>query len=99
MRAVTRNGGFVIDGTKLFVANAHTADTLLVAVRSSDAGRPDAGISLLLVPGNAPGIEKTPLQTIVADRQFEVEFHHVEVSAEALLGQLHQGWPLIKQTD
>ena len=96
VRAVTRNGGFVIDGTKLFVANAHTADTLLVAVRSSDAGGPDAGISLLLVPGNAPGIEKTPLQTIAADRQFEVEFRHVEVGAEALLGQLHQGWPLIK---
>ena len=97
MRAVARNGGFVIDGTKLFVANAHTADTLLVAVRSSDAGGPDGGISLLLVPGNAPGIAKTPLQTIVADRQFEIEFRHVEV-AEALLGQLHQGWPLLKQS-
>src|SRR2546429_2303768 len=98
VRAVARNGGFVIDGAKLFVANAHTADTLLVAVRSSDAGGPAGGISLLLVPGNAPGIEKTPLQTIAADRQFEVEFRHVEVGAEALLGQLHQGWPLIKQT-
>ena len=98
VRAVARNGGFVIDGTKLFVANAHTADTLLVAVRSSDAGGPDGGISLLLVPGNAPGIAQTPLQTIAADRQFEIEFRHVEVGAEALLGQLHQGWPLLKQT-
>jgi alkylation response protein AidB-like acyl-CoA dehydrogenase len=98
VRAVTHNDGFVIDGTKLFVANAHTADTLLVAVRSSDAGGPDAGISLLLVPGNAPGIAQTPLQTIAADRQFEIEFRHVEVGAEALLGQLHQGWPLLKQS-
>src|SRR5262249_41126971 len=71
VRAAARNGGFVIDGTKLFVANAHTADTLLVAVRTSDAGGPAGGISLLLVPGDAPGIEKTPLQTIAADRQFE----------------------------
>jgi alkylation response protein AidB-like acyl-CoA dehydrogenase len=98
VRAVARNGGFVIDGTKLFVANAHTADTLLVAVRSSDVGGPEEGVSLLLVPGNAPGLEKTPLQTIAADRQFEVAFRHVEVGAEALLGQFHQGWPLLKQT-
>jgi alkylation response protein AidB-like acyl-CoA dehydrogenase len=95
---VARNGGFVIDGTKLFVANAHTADTLLVAVRTSDVGGPDSGISLLLVPGNTPGIELTPLQTIAADRQFEVEFRHVEVGAGALLGELHQGWPLLKKT-
>src|SRR5919202_1006578 len=98
VRAVARSGGFVVDGTKLFVANPHTADTLLVAVRSSDAGGPEGGMSLLLVPGDAPGIEKTPLQTIAADRQFEVEFRHVEVGAEALLGQPHQGWPLIKRT-
>src|SRR5207244_2272299 len=96
--AVARNEGFVIDGAKRSIANAHTADTRLVAVRSSDAGGPAGGISLLLVPGNAPGIEKTPLQTIAADRQFEVEFRHVEVGAEALLGQLNQGWGLIKQT-
>jgi alkylation response protein AidB-like acyl-CoA dehydrogenase len=98
VRAVAHNGGFVINGTKLFVTNAHTADTLLVAVRSSDAGGPAGGISLLLVPGNTPGVTKTPLQTIAADRQFEVEFRQVEVGAEALLGPLHEGWPLIKQT-
>jgi alkylation response protein AidB-like acyl-CoA dehydrogenase len=98
VRAAVRNGGFVIDGTKLFVANAHTADTLLVAVRTSDTGGPESGISLLLVPGNAPGITRTPLQTIAADRQFEVELRHVEVGAEALLGELHQGWSLLKQT-
>lgn len=98
VRATVHDGCLVIDGTKLFVANAHTADTLLVAVRTSDAGPPEHGISLLLVPGNAPGVEKTPLRTIAADRQFAVEFRHVEVGAEALLGELHQGWPLLKQT-
>jgi alkylation response protein AidB-like acyl-CoA dehydrogenase len=98
VRAAARNGGFVIDGTKLFVTNAQTADTLLVAVRTGDTGGPDSGISLLLVPGKAPGIDKTPLQTIAADRQFEVEFRHVEVGAGALLGELHQGWPLLKKT-
>lgn len=98
VRATERSGGFVINGTKLFVANAHTADTLLVAVRTNDAGGPEAGISLLLVPGKAAGVEITPLQTIASDRQFEVEFRNVEVGSDALVGGLHQGWPLIRKT-
>jgi alkylation response protein AidB-like acyl-CoA dehydrogenase len=98
VRAESRGGQFVINGTKLFVLNAHTADELLVAVRTRDSGSPEDGISLLLVPGNATGVEITPLQTIAADRQCEVELRHVEVGADALLGTLHAGWPLIKKT-
>jgi alkylation response protein AidB-like acyl-CoA dehydrogenase len=98
VRAATHQGGWVINGTKLFVPNAHTADVLLVAVRTSEDGTSEEGISLLLVPGNAPGVEKTPLHTIAADRQYEVEFRNVEVGADALLGELHHGWPLLKKT-
>ena len=98
MRADSRGGSFVLNGTKLFVLNAHTADALLVAVRTSDSGGPERGISLLFVPSNAAGVEITPLQTIASDRQCEVEFRNVEVGAEALLGPLHEGWPLIKKT-
>lgn len=98
VRADSRNGTFVINGTKLFVLNAHTADSLLVAVRTRDSGGPENGISLLLVPGKAPGVEVTPLHTIASDRQCEVEFRHVEVGADALVGKLNEGWPLIKKT-
>jgi alkylation response protein AidB-like acyl-CoA dehydrogenase len=98
VRAENRSGKFVINGTKLFVLNAHTADELLVAVRTRDTGGPENGISLLLVPGRASGVEITPLQTIASDRQFEVEFRNVEVGADALLGTLHEGWPLIRKT-
>ena len=98
VRAESRNGTFVINGTKLFVLNAHTADSLLVAVRTRDSGGPENGISLLLVPGKAAGVEVTPLHTIASDRQCEVEFRHVEVGADALVGTLNEGWPLIKKT-
>ncbi len=98
VRAEARNGGFVINGTKLFILNAHTADELLVAVRTNDAGGPEEGISLLLVPAATSGVSITPLSTIASDRQSEVEFQNVEVGADALLGNLNQGWPLIKKT-
>jgi alkylation response protein AidB-like acyl-CoA dehydrogenase len=98
VRAEAHSGGFVINGTKLFVLNAHTADALLVVVRTSDERGPENGISLLLVPGNASGVATTPLHTIASDRQCEVEFHNVEVGSDALVGDLHQAWPLIKKT-
>lgn len=98
VRAEARNGGYVINGTKLFVLNAHTADELLVAVRTSDDGGPESGISLLLVPSDASGVETTALSTIASDRQFEVTFTNVEVGADALVGELHQAWPIIKKT-
>ncbi|GIX46142.1 MAG: acyl-CoA dehydrogenase [Candidatus Tectimicrobiota bacterium] len=94
-RATPQGGGFVLNGTKLFVLNAHTADELLVAARTRDA---EPGISLLLVPRQTPGITVTPLATIASDRQFEVEFRNVEVGADALLGPLHEGWPIVRKT-
>jgi alkylation response protein AidB-like acyl-CoA dehydrogenase len=98
VRATASANGFVINGTKLFVANAHTAEVLLVAARTWDNGNAQNGISLLLVPGNAAGVEITPLQTIASDRQFEVEFRNVQVGSEALVGTLHQAWPVIRKT-
>lgn len=98
VRAEAHNGGYVINGTKLFVLNAHTVDELLVAVRTSDEGGPENGISLLLVPSNTSGVETTTLSTIASDRQFEVTFTNVEVGADALVGELHQAWPILKQT-
>ncbi len=97
-RAEARNGGFVINGAKLFVPNAHTADDFLVAVRTSDEGGPENGISLLLVPGNAAGLTTTALSTIASDRQFEVEFTNVEVGTDAVVGSLNQGWSIVKKT-
>ncbi len=98
VRAESRDDGFVINGTKLFVLNAHSADDFLVAVRTGDSGTPEDGISLLLVPASTAGITVTPLSTIASDRQFEVDFQNVEVGADALLGDLNQAWPVIKKT-
>ena len=90
---------FCDHGTKLFVANAHTGRYAAGGCAEQRRGADrKVALALLLVPGNAPGLAQTPLQTIAADRQFEIEFRHVEVGAEALLGQLHQGWPLLKQS-
>ena len=94
----TREGGaFRIDGAKLFVPQAHTADLLLVAARTTESADPAQGITLFLIPANAAGLTINPLATISADRQCEVILEGVQAPADAVLGAVDGGWPLIQR--
>ena len=94
----TREGGaFRIDGAKLFVPQAHTADRLLVAARTTESADPAQGITLFLIPANAAGLTINPLATISADRQCEVILAGVQAPAAAVLGAVDGGWPLIQR--
>ncbi len=84
---------YVLNGTKLFVTDAHVADLMIVVARSS--GKGEKGISLFLVDGKAEGISTTVLKTIAADKQCEVVFDNVQVPADALLGELGGGWEIM----
>ena len=64
MRRQGRGRLFVLNGTKLFVPDAHVADYMLVAARTKKGADPEDGITLLLVDSKSPGIEYTPLKTI-----------------------------------
>ena len=84
--------GFVINGAKLFVPNAHVSDYLVAAARTGDA---EEDVSLFILPANTPGVSQTLLKTIASDRQSEVTFNGVHVPRSALLGELNGGWPTI----
>ena len=84
--------GFVINGAKLFVPNAHVSDYLVAAARTGDA---DEDVSLFILPANTPGVSQTLLKTIASDRQSEVTFEGAHVPRSALLGELNGGWPTI----
>jgi alkylation response protein AidB-like acyl-CoA dehydrogenase len=89
-------GGFVLNGTKLFVPDAHLADVLVVAARSRDGSTMEDGISLFLVPKGTPGIEVKLLPSVDETRKLcEVRLANVALPATALLGELHQGWPVL----
>ena len=87
-------GGFVLSGTKLFVADAHLSDAVVVAVRTRDGSTMEDGVSLFLVPKGAAGFAVTLLPTIDETRKLcEVRLDNVAVPAAALLGEKHGGWP------
>jgi len=87
-------GGFVLSGTKLFVADAHLSDAVVVAMRTRDGSTMEDGVSLFLVPKDAAGFAVTLLPTIDETRKLcEVRLDNVAVPAASLLGEKHGGWP------
>jgi len=90
--AIADNGDYIINGTKLFVPDAHIARHLLSVVRTGD------GITLLLTDAGSPGIKWTLLKTLASDRQCEVIFDKVRVPQQNALGGGGDGWGLVEAT-
>jgi alkylation response protein AidB-like acyl-CoA dehydrogenase len=95
--AKAEGDGYVIDGTKLFVENAHIADYIIVAARTKKGGKPEQGITLFVVEGKAPGITTTLLKTISGSKQCEVIFDKVKVPKSSVLGKVDQGWAAMEK--
>ncbi len=87
-------GGYVLDGTKLFVPNAHVSDYLVVAART---GKGERDVTLFVTPSRGDGISQTLLKTIASDRQSEVVFDGLEVPSSRVLGEVNGGWDTIEK--
>ena len=94
LKATAQGDSYVLEGTKLFVENAHIADYILVVARTKE-GTAEAGITVFICDGKAPGISSTVIPTIGADKQCEVVFSKVSVPKTAILGELDKGWPIV----
>ena len=96
-RAEKAGEGFVINGTKLFVENFLAADRALVACRTAPAATDGAGLSLFLLDTKTPGISERPLTTLAKDKVSEVVFRDVRVPGSSLVGELHEGGPIVER--
>jgi alkylation response protein AidB-like acyl-CoA dehydrogenase len=91
--ATAEGDNYIIDGTKLFVHDAHIADYLLCVARTENGTKPEDGITLFLVDAKSPGISCTLLETTAGDKQSEVVFSKVTVPNKNIVGELNGGWP------
>jgi alkylation response protein AidB-like acyl-CoA dehydrogenase len=94
--AVARDGGYIINGTKLFVLDANVADLLLCVARTKDTANPEDGVTVFLVDGKSPGVAIILLKTLARDKQCEVVFDNVSVPGENVLGEPDRGWPVVR---
>ena len=94
LAAAASGDSYTLNGTKMFVENAHAADYLLVAARTGGSG--EDGITLLLVDAQSNGVSVDKLKTIATDNQCEVTFNDVSVPAANVLGEAGNGWPVLR---
>jgi alkylation response protein AidB-like acyl-CoA dehydrogenase len=88
--------GWRLDGIKLFVPDAVTADYMIVAGRTREGD--EDGVTLFLVKGRPAGMTVTPLKTLdMTRRWYEVRFEGVELGRDALMGSEGQGWQALKR--
>ncbi len=92
--AQERDGGFVLNGTKMFVPDGAVADLLIVAARTS-GGDSEQGVTLFLIPASSDGLEVRPQLTVASDRQAQAVFTNVSVPASSVLGEVGGGCPAL----
>ena len=95
LTATEKNGGFVLNGTKRFVHDAHLADQIICVTRTSESSDPAEGISLFLVDKQSPGLSCRDLSGFVGEKLNELTFDSVEVPASSMLGEKDKVWPAL----
>jgi alkylation response protein AidB-like acyl-CoA dehydrogenase len=88
-------GGFLLRGRKVWVANAAAADVAIVFAVTAPGAR-SRGVTAFLVPLDAPGIRRVPVDSLGVRGLgcLDLEFDDVRVPREAILGGLGRGLPI-----
>ncbi len=89
--------GFVLNGHKAVAIGAPMATHLIVTARTSGAQRDAGGITVFIVPKTAKGVTTRDYPTVDGLRASEVYFENVAVGADAVVGPVDGGLPLIEQ--
>jgi alkylation response protein AidB-like acyl-CoA dehydrogenase len=96
-RAERRGDKYLVNGQKTWTTLGQWGEWIFCLVRTSNDGKPQTGISFLLVDMKSPGITVRPIITMDGEHEVnEVFFDNVEVPAENLIGEENKGWTYAK---
>jgi alkylation response protein AidB-like acyl-CoA dehydrogenase len=95
--AVLDGEDYIVNGTKMWTTLAHQATHMFCLVRTSSAGKPQSGITFLLLEMNTPGMTVRPILNIACEHEFnQVFFDNVRVPRHQILGAEGAGWSVAK---
>ena len=96
-RAIHDGDNYVVNGSKIWTTHAQYADWMFALVRTSTEGKPQQGISFLLLDMRSPGITVRPIATIGGDHEVnQVFFDNVRVPIANRIGDENRGWDCAK---
>ena len=95
--AVKDGDDYIVNGSKIWTTHAQFADHIFCLVRTDSCGRPQQGITFLLIPMATPGVSVEPIITLAADHEVnQVFFDDVRVPQANRVGPEHDGWNVAK---
>jgi acyl-CoA dehydrogenase len=97
LKAVPDGDDYIVNGSKIWTTHAHHADHIFCLVRTDNTGRPQEGISFLLIDMDTPGISVEPIITMAGDHEVnQVFFDNVRVPQRNRIGEENRGWSYAK---
>jgi len=96
-RAERKGDKYIVNGQKTWTTLAQYGEWIFCLVRTSTEGKPQTGISFLLIDMKSPGVTVRPIIMLDGGHEVnEVFFDNVEVPAENLIGEENKGWTYAK---
>ena len=96
-RAERRGDKYIVNGQKTWTTMGQHGDWMFNLVRTSNEGKPQTGISFLLIDMKSPGVSVRPIKLLDGECEVnDVFFDNVEVPAENLIGEENKGWTYAK---
>jgi alkylation response protein AidB-like acyl-CoA dehydrogenase len=88
---------YIVNGQKTWTTLGQYGEWIFCLVRTSNEGKPQTGISFLLIDMKSPGVKVRPIVLMDGEAEVnEVFFDNVEVPAENLIGEENKGWTYAK---
>ncbi|MGR3344717.1 MAG: acyl-CoA dehydrogenase family protein [Paracoccaceae bacterium] len=88
---------YIVNGSKIWTSLAHQSNHIFCLVRTSNEGRPQQGITFLLIDMNTPGVTVDPILNLNRfHEQNSVFFDNVHVPKSNCIGQENGGWAVAK---
>jgi len=96
-RAERKGDKYIVNGQKTWTTLAQYGEWIFCLVRTSTEGKPQTGISFLLIDMKSPGVTVRPIIMLDGGHEVnEVFFDNVEVPAGNLIGEENKGWTYAK---
>ncbi len=86
------DGGFVLNGQKVFISNAHISDHVLVVCRTTKGENKHEGLTMIWVSRDADGMEVVPIETMGGRETNHLYFTDCAAPDDAVLGEVDQAW-------
>ena len=97
LKATSDGDVYRLNGSKIWTSHAHFANKMFILVRTNDQGKPQEGITFLLLDMDTPGIRVEPI--LFASGAHEVNqvfFDDARVPKANVVGEENKGWQVAK---